>query len=76
MFAPELKTIWVRGCWSLKRLPATDNGPLGRPVVDCEKDWWDKLEWDGKESRHHPSLFEPRHSKYYKKTLLRGSVLR
>jgi hypothetical protein len=44
--------------------------------VDCEKEWWNKLEWDGKKARHHRSLFRPRHSKYYKKTLLRSSVLR
>lgn len=76
MFTPKLKTIWVRGCWSLKRIPATTDRPDSRPVVDCEKDWWNKLEWDGKKTRHHPSLFELRHSKYYKKTLLRSSVLR
>ncbi|XP_062192965.1 uncharacterized protein LOC133896387 [Phragmites australis] len=76
MYAPKLETILVRGCWSLKRLPATADRPDSRPVVDCEKDWWEKLEWDGLEAVHHPSLFRPRHSKYYKKTLLRGSVLR
>jgi hypothetical protein len=76
MFAPKLETIWVRGCWSLKRIPATTDRPDSRPVVDCEKDWWNKLEWDGKKSRHHPSLFELHHSKYYKKNLLRSSVLR
>ncbi|CAL5008452.1 unnamed protein product [Urochloa decumbens] len=70
MFAPNLETIYIRGCWSLRRLPATDTRRYqdGRPVaVDCEKDWWDKLEWDGMESGHHPSLFKPRHSKYYRK---------
>ncbi|KAL6646436.1 hypothetical protein ACP70R_018044 [Stipagrostis hirtigluma subsp. patula] len=76
MFAPKLETIWLRGCWSLKRLPATVYRAEGRPVIDCEKDWWNKLEWDGKEVGHHPSLFEPRHSKYYKKTLIKRSVLR
>ncbi|CAL5012000.1 unnamed protein product [Urochloa decumbens] len=77
MFAPELMTIWVRGCWSLKRIPASGVRQGSRPVVDCEKDWWEKLEWDGKEAHHHPSLFEPRHSKYYKKkNLLRRTVLR
>ncbi|KQJ81422.1 hypothetical protein BRADI_5g00622v3, partial [Brachypodium distachyon] len=45
MFAPKLETVWLRGCWGLKRLPAIgrDTRP---PVVDCEKDWWEKLEWD------------------------------
>ncbi|CAL5004061.1 unnamed protein product [Urochloa decumbens] len=78
MFAPDLETVYVRGCWGLRRLPATDGSRLedGRPVaVDCE-DWWDNLEWDGMESGHHPSLFEPRHSKYYKKRHLRSTVLR
>ena len=73
MYAPNLETVYIRGCWGLRRLPATDGR---RPVaVDCE-DWWDKLEWDGMESGHHPSLFQPRHSKYYKKRHLRGTVLR
>ncbi|CAL5004054.1 unnamed protein product [Urochloa decumbens] len=79
MFAPKLDTIYVRGCWSLRHLPTTDDRRCkdGRPVaVDCEKDWWDKLEWDGMESGHHPSLFQPRHSKYYKKRHLRSTVLR
>ncbi|XBI86935.1 hypothetical protein VPH35_025081 [Triticum aestivum] len=73
MFAPKLETIRVRGCWGLRRLPAV--GRDGHPVVDCEKDWWEKLEWDGLEAGHDPSLFEPRHSAYYKKPLPRGSVL-
>ncbi|CAO2199895.1 unnamed protein product [Urochloa humidicola] len=79
MFAPNLETIYVRGCWSLRRLPATDacRRQNGRPVaVDCEKDWWDNLEWDGMEFGHHPSLFQPRHPKYYKKRHLRRTVLR
>ncbi|XP_037480208.1 uncharacterized protein LOC119357314 [Triticum dicoccoides] len=74
MFAPKLETIRVRGCWGLKRLPAVDRD--SRPIVDCEKDWWDKLEWDGPEAGHDPSLFQPRHSAYYKKPLPRVSVLR
>jgi hypothetical protein len=45
-------------------------------VVDCEKDWWNKLEWDGLDAGHDPSLFETRHSAYYKKTLPRVSFLR
>uniref|UniRef100_A0A452XBE4 Disease resistance protein At4g27190-like leucine-rich repeats domain-containing protein n=2 Tax=Aegilops tauschii subsp. strangulata TaxID=200361 RepID=A0A452XBE4_AEGTS len=73
MFSPKLETIKVRGCWALRRLPAV--GRDNRPVVDCEKDWWEKLEWDGLETGHDPSLFKPRHSAYYKKPLPRGSVL-
>ncbi|CAL4996756.1 unnamed protein product [Urochloa decumbens] len=74
MYAPNLETIYLRDCWGLRRLPATD--ARRHPVaVDCEKECWDKLEWDGMEFGHHPSLFQPRHSKYYKKRHLRGTVL-
>ncbi|CAM0948463.1 unnamed protein product [Alopecurus aequalis] len=77
MFAPELETVRLRGCWGLRRLPAIGRDSRRRPVVECEKDWWEKLEWDGLEAGHHPTLFEPRHSSsYYKKPLLRVSVLR
>ncbi|KAL6650313.1 hypothetical protein ACP70R_009238 [Stipagrostis hirtigluma subsp. patula] len=78
MFAPMLETVRLRGCWGLRRLPATDSRRLrdGRlVVVDCEKDWWDKLEWDGMDVGHHRDLFAPRHSAYYKKRLLKGKVL-
>ena len=40
---------------------------------DCEKEWWDKLEWD---DGSQASRYKPIHSRYYKKTMLRGSVLR
>uniref|UniRef100_A0ACD5XWY3 Uncharacterized protein n=1 Tax=Avena sativa TaxID=4498 RepID=A0ACD5XWY3_AVESA len=78
MFAPELETIRLRGCWGLRRLPSL--GPSRdnrrRPVIECEKGWWEKLEWDGMEAGHHPFLFEPHHSPYYNKPLSRVSVLR
>ncbi|XP_073363725.1 uncharacterized protein [Aegilops tauschii subsp. strangulata] len=81
MHAPKLERVWLRGCWSLRRLPAigTSIGAVGdsrRPVVDCEQDWWEKLEWDGLEAGHDPCLFERRHSSHYKKALPRVSVLR
>uniref|UniRef100_A0A0D3FSG7 Disease resistance protein At4g27190-like leucine-rich repeats domain-containing protein n=1 Tax=Oryza barthii TaxID=65489 RepID=A0A0D3FSG7_9ORYZ len=79
MVAPVLETISVRGCWSLKRIPAIGSGHRSqhsRPIVDCEKNWWEKLEWEGMNVGHYPSLFEPRHSMYYKKALPRCSVLR
>ncbi|XP_062227309.1 uncharacterized protein LOC133925382 [Phragmites australis] len=73
--APALETISLRDCWGLRRLPAIAvRDP--KPVVDCEKDWWDKLEWDGRDAGHDPSLFKTRHSDYYKKTIRRVSVLR
>lgn len=77
MFAPKLETVRIRGSWGLRRLPAVGlfHG-AGLPVVDCEKDLWDKLEWDGLEAGHHPSLFKTHHSRYYRKALPRVSVLR
>ncbi|TVU14102.1 hypothetical protein EJB05_37548, partial [Eragrostis curvula] len=79
MLAPALKTINIRGCWGLRRLPAMRGRGVHvkKPTVEIEKDVWNALVWDGVEAGHHPSLFEePRHSHYYKKKLLRGSALR
>ncbi|XBI86934.1 hypothetical protein VPH35_025082 [Triticum aestivum] len=75
MHAPKLERVWLRGCWGLRRLPAVNQGSR-RPVVDCEQDWWEKLEWDGLEAGHDPCLFERRHSSHYKRPLRRVSVLR
>ncbi|EMS62037.1 putative WRKY transcription factor 16 [Triticum urartu] len=82
MDVPKLKKLFLLGCapslrdcWGLRRLSVVAReGP--KPVVDCEKDLWDSLEWDGLDARHHPSLFETHHSAYYKKTLPWGSYLR
>uniref|UniRef100_A0A0E0DA36 Disease resistance protein At4g27190-like leucine-rich repeats domain-containing protein n=1 Tax=Oryza meridionalis TaxID=40149 RepID=A0A0E0DA36_9ORYZ len=74
--APKLEKIKIRGCWSLTRLPAVGLDSTCKPKVDCEKEWWDGLQWDGLENRHHPSLYVPTHSRYYKKKLPRGSMLR
>ncbi|KAL6857135.1 hypothetical protein ACP4OV_018517 [Aristida adscensionis] len=79
MVAPALETIRTRGCWSLRRLPALKGREPGtrRPTVEMEKDMWDALEWDGVDDGHHPSLYEaPVHSRYYKKRMLKGTVLR
>ncbi|KAF6998670.1 hypothetical protein CFC21_014767 [Triticum aestivum] len=76
MFAPNLETVKVRGCWGLSRLPAVSCSTNKRPKVDCEKDWWDNLKWDDMEVNHDPSLYEPRHSRYYKAHLPRCTVLR
>jgi hypothetical protein len=67
---PELQTIKVRGCWSLKRLPKSAN----MVEWDCEKEWWDGLEWESEE--HKRQYKKPIHPRYYKKTMLRGSALR
>jgi hypothetical protein len=75
MYAPNLEIIKIRGCWSLKRLPAVESNTKP-PKVDCEKEWWDNLEWDGLEEHHHPSLYESSHSLYYKTQLPRASLLR
>ncbi|CAD6226507.1 unnamed protein product [Miscanthus lutarioriparius] len=72
MSAPNLETVKIRGCWSLTRLP--DIGRSNKVVeCDCEKEWWDRLEWDDYSQADH---YRPIHPRYYKKTLLRGSVLR
>ncbi|CAD6266309.1 unnamed protein product [Miscanthus lutarioriparius] len=77
MLAPALETIRIRGCWSLRRLPAFNEPGKRRPTVEIEKDVWDALEWDGVDARHHPSLYEaPVHSRYYKRRMLRTTVLR
>ncbi|OEL16645.1 hypothetical protein BAE44_0022333 [Dichanthelium oligosanthes] len=79
MYAPVLESIKLRGCWNLMRLPVVDRdeGRGHRPVVHCEKDCWEKLEWDGLRAGHAPTLYELRQSSpYYKKRLLRGTVLR
>ena len=76
MYAPNLKSMVIRGCWNLTRIPSVGGGHITKKVkCDCEKEWWDRLEWDGVQESHHPSLYEPSHPRYYKNTLLRGSVL-
>jgi len=79
VLAPALETIKIRGCWSLRQLPALKGRKAGmrRPVVEIEKDVWDALKWDGVDAGHHPSLYEaPVHSRYYKRRTLRTTVLR
>ncbi|KAI4985824.1 hypothetical protein ZWY2020_018454 [Hordeum vulgare] len=76
VFAPKIETIKIRGCWSLRRLPGLGHNTAKPPEVDCEKDWWDNLEWDGVKENHHPSLYEPSHSLYYKAKVPRHTVLR
>ena len=76
MYAPKLESVKIRGCWSLRHLPAASSDRSSVKVeCDCEKEWWDRLEWNGLDGKHHPSLYRPVHSRYYKKKLLRGSVL-
>ncbi|PNT69842.1 uncharacterized protein LOC100842428 [Brachypodium distachyon] len=76
MVAPALESIKIRGCWSLRRLPSVVSRGRGKkkPTVEIEKEVWDALEWD---AGHRPDHFEaPGHSRYYKKKMPRGSVLR
>uniref|UniRef100_A0A0D9W1U9 Disease resistance protein At4g27190-like leucine-rich repeats domain-containing protein n=1 Tax=Leersia perrieri TaxID=77586 RepID=A0A0D9W1U9_9ORYZ len=78
MLAPKLETVKIRGCWSLTCLPSLlgRSSSSSKPKVECEKEWWDGLQWDGVDVGHAPSLYEPNHSRYYKKkTLPRGSLL-
>ena len=74
--APNLKTIKIRGCWGLRRLPVVGarSRDMKKPTVEIEKDVWDALEWDEEVA---PGHFEaPLHSRDYKKKLPRVSVLR
>ncbi|VAH23927.1 unnamed protein product [Triticum turgidum subsp. durum] len=76
MEAPALKSIKIRGCWGLRRLPSVGARGQGekKPAVEIEKDVWDALEWD---ADHRPDHFEALvHSRYYKEKLPRVSVLR
>ncbi|GJN34514.1 hypothetical protein PR202_gb23181 [Eleusine coracana subsp. coracana] len=73
IYAPELESIKIRGCWSLMCLPILDKNKV---ECDCEKEWWDRLQWDRMDINHRPSLYKPIHPRYYKKTFLRGSLLR
>jgi hypothetical protein len=60
IFAPVLETVKIKGCRSLRRLPAV-TGNTKLPKVDCEKEWWENLKWDGMQVNHHPSLYELSH---------------
>lgn len=56
--ALALQTITMRSCWSLRRLPAIDQGEDSHryPIVDCEKNvWeWERLERDGLHAEYAP----------------------
>ncbi|XP_020105180.1 uncharacterized protein LOC109721796 [Ananas comosus] len=70
--APSLEEIKIVGCFNLKKLPLfgrSDARSMRAVKISCEKDWWDKLQWDGLESNHHSSLFKPKHCPYYKKRM-------
>ena len=46
MVAPNLKTIKIRGCWGLRRLPVVGarSGDMKKPTVEIEKDVWGALD--------------------------------
>ncbi|WVZ53968.1 hypothetical protein U9M48_004849 [Paspalum notatum var. saurae] len=69
--APMLKIVKIRGCWSLRELPLV--GTNYKVECDCEKEWWDGLR---RYSTSHLDNYKPKHPRYYKKTMLRASVLR
>ncbi|KAJ1266860.1 hypothetical protein BS78_07G011700 [Paspalum vaginatum] len=75
--APALETIRIRGCWSLRRLPALTGREPGMrmPTVEMEKEVWDALEWDGVDTGHHEAPVHSRHYNY-KRRMLRITVLR
>ncbi|KAF8701838.1 hypothetical protein HU200_033161 [Digitaria exilis] len=72
---PKLKHIYLH---DLPKLHQICGVKIFAPVLETIwKDWWENLEWEGTKAHQHPSLFKPRHSKYYRqKNLLRGTVLR
>jgi hypothetical protein len=79
VWVPELETIRVRGCWSFRRLLFCDSKKV--VLCDCEKEWWDRLEWNSKEwwdvRGVNPIQYKTTHPRYYKeKNMLRGSFLR
>ena len=47
MYAPNLETVKIRGCWSLTELPLIHSNKV--VSCDCEKEWWDNLDWDFRE---------------------------
>ncbi|OAY83654.1 putative disease resistance protein [Ananas comosus] len=70
--APSLEEIKIMGCFNLKKLPLfghLDARSMRAVEISCEKDWWDKLQWDGLESNHHSFLFNPKHCPYHKKRM-------
>nr|CAD1832862.1 unnamed protein product [Ananas comosus var. bracteatus] len=70
--APSLEEIKIMGCLNLRKLPLfgrSDARSMRAVKISCEKDWWDKLQWDGLKSNHHFSLFNPKHCSYYKKRM-------
>ncbi|CAN6333858.1 unnamed protein product [Urochloa humidicola] len=75
MFAPVLETIKIRGCWSLRRLPALSRyrslSLSTKVLCYCEKEWWDRLQW----GNYSHFDYNPVHSTYHKNNQLRGSVL-
>ncbi|KAF0928209.1 hypothetical protein E2562_038297 [Oryza meyeriana var. granulata] len=77
MLAPKLETIMIRGCWNLRHLPDITGLQGSKPVVDCEKDWWDNLDMhQGEDGYNQSSLYKQRYTQHYKKAMPKGSVLR
>ncbi|KAJ1274737.1 hypothetical protein BS78_05G084100 [Paspalum vaginatum] len=75
ILAPKLEIIRIRGCWSLKALPMpTFIYKSDMVECDCEKEWWGRMQ-----ENHCRALayqYKVTHPRYYKKTMLKGSVLR
>uniref|UniRef100_A0A0D9W2K5 Disease resistance protein At4g27190-like leucine-rich repeats domain-containing protein n=1 Tax=Leersia perrieri TaxID=77586 RepID=A0A0D9W2K5_9ORYZ len=78
MSAPKLETIVIRGCWNLRHLPDVIELREPRPIVDCEKEWWDNLLWDKpqEDGYNQSSLYKRSSAQHYKKALPKGSFLR
>ncbi|KAM7268826.1 hypothetical protein ACFE04_010992 [Oxalis oulophora] len=50
---PRLKTLWMRGCGKLKKLPinSSTSKDIKFLLGAAGKEWWDKLEWEDEATR-------------------------
>ncbi|KAK1320034.1 putative disease resistance protein [Acorus calamus] len=54
---PSLKDVIIEECVKLRRLPfGTDSAPSLK-TIECEKEWWDSLEWEDDATRNRFQLF-------------------
>ncbi|TVU06832.1 hypothetical protein EJB05_46867, partial [Eragrostis curvula] len=66
IYAPRLENIKIKGCWSLRRLPAVSASDKNKVECECEKEWWDRLMWDSTDAKHLYSPTHPRKDKRWR----------
>ncbi|TVU06821.1 hypothetical protein EJB05_46856, partial [Eragrostis curvula] len=66
IYAPGLENIKIKGCWSLRRLPAVNASDKNKVECECEKEWWDRLMWDPMDAKHLYSPTHPRKDKRWR----------